>query len=78
MQDWVIEDGRLKLSIELDDFMTAVDTINEIAEIAEEYNHHPNLAIRDYSILDIELFTHSENELTDLDFEVAKTIDLIF
>lgn len=78
VQDWVVEDGKLKLSIELDDFMTAVDSVNEIAEIAEEYNHHPSLRIYDYNMLDVELITHSTGELTEIDFEVAKTIDLIF
>ena len=78
MQDWVVEGGKLKLSIELDDFITAVDSVNEIAEVAEEYNHHPSLHIHDYNVLDIELITHSVSKLTKIDFEVAKTIDLMF
>ena len=45
--------------------------------LAEKMNHHPDLFIHSYKKLKITLFTHSENKITDKDYDLAKKIDEI-
>ncbi len=49
----------------------------KVAEISDENDHHPDATIRKCSVLTLELYTHTENKISDLDYLVAKKIDLI-
>ncbi|OGC47653.1 hypothetical protein A2886_02625 [candidate division WWE3 bacterium RIFCSPHIGHO2_01_FULL_42_13] len=75
--DWKIQNNKLFLSTKQKDFMACVDLINQIAQIAEKMNHHPNLYINDYRTLEIEVYTHAENKITEKDWELAEEIDKI-
>ncbi len=75
--DWKIQDNKLLLSTKQKDFMACVDLINQIAQIAEKMNHHPNLKIKNYKTLEIELYTHTEGKVTEKDWELAGEIDKI-
>ena len=48
--------------------------MNRLAPLAEEMNHHPDLAIS-WSKVTVTLSTHSEGGLTAADFELARQID---
>ena len=61
---------------EFDDFTSAMDFVNAVAEIAEESEHHPDIEIK-YNKVKLTLTTHSKGGLTDLDFEVAEKIDTL-
>ena len=52
----------------------AIERMAKIAEAAEALNHHPELTWV-YNTLHIDLTTHDEGGLTDLDLQLAKTID---
>ncbi len=56
-------------------FMTAIKLINQIAEIAESENHHPDLHLTNYRCLQIDLCTHELEGLTQNDFIVAAKIN---
>ena len=61
----------------IQDFMTAIDLINRIGEIAEDEKHHPNIHLTDFRKLRIELTTHDVGGLSQKDFiEAAKINDL--
>ncbi len=64
----------LERTFEFDDFDQAVDFVNEVAEIAEEESHHPDIDIR-YNKVRLALSTHAEGGVTDLDIRVAEKID---
>ena len=64
----------LERTFEFDDFDQAVDFVNEVAEIAEEEDHHPDIDIR-YNKVRLALSTHAEGGVTDLDIQVAEKID---
>ena len=49
---------------------------NEIAKIANQLDHHPELICK-YDTLIIKTHTHSASGITDKDFELAKKIDQI-
>ena len=43
-------------------------------QIAESLNHHPKI-INVYNSVEIQLWTHDQNSITDLDYNLAREID---
>lgn len=58
-------------------FTEAVVFITEVAQIAEEEGHHPDLNLHDYSRVTITLSTHAIKGLSENDFILAAKIDQI-
>lgn len=56
-------------------FMTAVRFIQQIAEIAENENHHPDIHLTGYRKLRVDLSTHALGGLTENDFIVAAKLN---
>ena len=48
--------------------------MNRIGEVAEEMNHHPEW-FNVYNKLNIRLSTHDQGGITQLDIDLAKTIE---
>ena len=72
--EWDKVDKAIERTIEFDDFLGAIDFVDQVAEIAEEEDHHPDIQIR-YNKVTLTLSTHHESGLTSRDFEVAERID---
>ena len=51
--------------------------MNQVGEFCEKINHHPNW-YNSYNVVKIELTTHDIGGLSNLDFKLAKKIDLIY
>ncbi|SCX38200.1 4a-hydroxytetrahydrobiopterin dehydratase [Klenkia marina] len=62
--------------LEFDSFRAAVDTVVQIAEVAEEMDHHPDLDIR-YTSVRVAVVTHDAGGVTELDLELARRVDAI-
>ncbi len=76
--NWDVIDGKLiRRLFERKDFMDAVEFINKIAELAENEGHHPDLLLRNYKELTVELTTHAIGGLSENDFIVARKIELL-
>jgi len=58
------------------DFRAAIRGVDEIALVAEEMDHHPDIDIR-WRTLHLTLTTHSAGGVTQLDVELAHRIDEI-
>ena len=43
------ERGWLERELEFKDFMAAMEFVNQVAEIAEELNHHPDILIHSWN-----------------------------
>ena len=56
------------------DFIAALDFINQVGSLAESMDHHP-IIWNCYNIVKLELHTHSENAITQKDYDLAKAID---
>ncbi len=56
------------------DFIEAVNFVNDIAHIAEEEGHHPDIHLH-YNRVLCELYTHSIKGISENDFIVASKID---
>ena len=76
MNDWKTKNNKLIKEFIFKDFNEALAFINKIADEAESLNHHPTI-INTYSSVIIELWTHSENKVTELDHLLKERIDLV-
>lgn len=60
--------------VEFEDFSEAVDFVNDLAEIAEEAEHHPDILIQ-YAKVTLTLTTHDAGGLTEADIELAHRVN---
>lgn len=58
------------------DFSQAMKFVNQVAELAEKENHHPDIAIH-YNKVEIVLWTHFVKGLSVNDFILAVKIDAL-
>ena len=72
--EWEHEKNFIVRSIEFEEFMEAIDFVNDVAEIAEEALHHPNITIR-HTKVTLKLMTHDAGGVTELDLEFAQRVD---
>lgn len=74
--EWEVSEGEKEIfrTIEFEEFMEGIDCVNDIAEMAEEAQHHPDFDIR-YSRVTLRLTTHDEGGVTPADIELAGRID---
>ncbi|MDA9777458.1 4a-hydroxytetrahydrobiopterin dehydratase [Rubripirellula sp.] len=74
---WSIDDGGkcIQRSLNCNRFPDAIRLLNQIAELAEEEQHHPDLHLTGYRHLKIILTTHAIGGLSENDFIVATKID---
>jgi 4a-hydroxytetrahydrobiopterin dehydratase len=74
LDGWELAGDAIEKQFQFEDFTGSVDFVNRITPIANEMNHHPDLAIS-WNKVTVTLSTHSEGGLTDNDFELARRID---
>jgi 4a-hydroxytetrahydrobiopterin dehydratase len=72
--DWEREGIEIQKVFEFDDFPSAIRFVNDVAKLAERYDHHPDIDIR-YAKVRLSMSTHSEGGLTPLDFDLAGEIE---
>lgn len=59
----------------LRNFVEALELCNQIGQLAEEEQHHPDLHVTGYRKLRVELTTHAIGGLSENDFILAAKID---
>ena len=74
MNGWERDGDAIRKTFEGEDFMSSVRLVDNLAPVAEEMNHHPDLEIS-WKTVTVTVTTHSEGGLTDNDFELARRID---
>lgn len=72
--DWELEGNSLTRVIEFEEFMEGIDFVNDLAEIADEAHHHPDMLIQ-YNKVTLTLTTHDAGGITGADLELARRID---
>jgi 4a-hydroxytetrahydrobiopterin dehydratase len=73
---WSIADGHLRRHFACNGWRASMLLANGIAHLAEVTWHHPELTIA-WGGVTVALRTHSENALTDKDFELARLIESV-
>jgi len=71
---WGLQDGAISRELEFEDFDEAMDFVNDVAEIAEAEDHHPDICIS-YNQVTLMLSTHKIGGLSMNDFIMAAKID---
>ena len=72
---WHVVDGHhLEKAFEFEDFVSALDFVNRVGDVAEEQGHHPDLHLS-WGRVGVELWTHKIDGLTESDFVMAAKIE---
>lgn len=76
LEGWEISERKIEKTFEFPDFKTAIAWVNQVADLAEKANHHPDIEIK-YNKVEIELSTHSEGGVSQKDINLAAEIERI-
>lgn len=75
---YLTHDGqRIRKDWTVKNFMAGMKFFNQVAEIAEDDGHHPDLHIEGYRNVSVELWTHAIGGLSENDFILAAKIDQV-
>lgn len=73
----VTEEHHITKSFAFRDFRTALGFVNRVGDLAEEQGHHPDVYLS-WGKVEIKLWTHKIDGLTESDFIMAAKIDQVF
>jgi len=71
---WTLKDGAIERELKLKDFLEAIDFVNEVAQVAQKQDHHPDICIS-YNKVRLEFSTHKIGGLSKNDFILAAKVD---
>lgn len=74
---WQIKKGKLHKTFIFADFISAFAFMTSVALSAEKMNHHPEW-FNSYKRVEIDLFTHEVDGISEQDFSLAATIEKIY
>ena len=75
---WQVTDGHhLTRSFTFPDFKTALAFVNRVGAVAEEEGHHPDMLLA-WGRVDIKVWTHKIDGLTESDFILAAKADQLY
>ncbi len=70
----VVNEHHLTKSFKFPDFRQALAFTNRVGELAEQQGHHPDILLR-WGRVDVSIWTHKIDGLTESDFILAAKID---
>src|SRR5208337_5541796 len=70
----IVNEHHLARAYKFPDFRSALAFVNRVGEIAEEQGHHPDIFLA-WGKVEITLWTHAIDGLTESDFIMAAKID---
>ena len=74
LEGWTLAEGALTKTVRFADFARAVDFVEQLADVAESMEHHPDIDIR-YNKVTLHLVTHSAGGVTERDLALAAALD---
>jgi 4a-hydroxytetrahydrobiopterin dehydratase len=78
VEGWeVVDNHHLAKRYDLEDFAQGLELVNRIGAIAEEQGHHPDLYIA-WGRVEVKIWTHKINGLTESDFILAAKCDMAY
>ncbi len=72
--DWSETGGAIQRTFHFDNFMKAMEFVDNVAAAAEADQHHPDILIR-YNKVTLTLSTHDAGGITEKDFALAAKVD---
>lgn len=76
LRKWEVREDRLQKSFWFTDFVGAIGFVNKMAEVAESQGHHPDFCVH-FNHLQVTLWTHAIDGLSENDFILAAKLDAI-
>ena len=78
LPDWsVVKEHHLTRTYRFPDFVTGLAFVNQAGAIAEEQGHHPDLLLA-WGRVEVTIYTHKIDGLTESDFVLAAKMDRAF
>lgn len=78
VSNWeAVQEHHLVKSFRFKNFKTALDFVNQVGELSEREWHHPDLALA-WGRVDVKIYTHKIDGLSDNDFILAAKIDRLY
>ena len=75
LDDWTLEqEFHLTKLFDFPDFAMALNFVNQVGEIAEQQQHHPDIYLA-WGKVRVEVWTHKIKGLTESDFILAARVD---
>ena len=74
LDGWMRSEHWIEKTYRFKNFLRAMSFLNAVAFVAEQANHHPDIAIH-YNEVTVRNWTHAAGGLTAYDFELAERID---
>jgi 4a-hydroxytetrahydrobiopterin dehydratase len=72
--DWQLQDGKIMRTFQFKDFPAAIKFVDNVATLAEQAWHHPDIDIR-WNKVTLTLTTHDASGLTEKDFTLARQFE---
>lgn len=77
LEGWAVErNHHLTKTYKFPDFAQALAFVNRAGAVAEEQNHHPNISFT-WGKVQIDIWTHKIDGLTESDFVLAAKFDAV-
>ena len=73
--EWRREGAAIARDWHFGDFARAMVFVNQVADVAEAANHHPDILVHGWNRVRLSLTTHAHGGLTVADFALAEQID---
>lgn len=75
--DWHVDDGHhLHKKYPFENFQKALDFTNRVGAVAEEQGHHPDILLG-WGKVELKIWTHAIDGLTESDFVLAAKADAV-
>ncbi len=74
LEGWRFKEDKIKKSFKFDNFAAALAFVNQVGEIAERLDHHPDIKFG-WGYAKVKTTTHDRDGVTDFDIELARQID---
>ena len=74
LEGWGFQEEAFVRTFRFADFVHAVDFVEQLADVAESMQHHPDIDIR-YNKVTLHVVTHSAGGVTTRDVELAAALD---
>lgn len=71
--DWSEVDGALRRRFKTTDFASALELVAAVGALAEAANHHPDITFG-WGYVEVSLYTHSKQAITENDHQLAEQI----
>ncbi|HEX5322681.1 MAG TPA: 4a-hydroxytetrahydrobiopterin dehydratase [Capsulimonadaceae bacterium] len=71
---WVVDDVTLRKTYKFPSFAKSMEFVNQLAQMAESVQHHPDIDIR-YDRVSLGLSTHDSGGITAADIEMVASAD---